>query len=121
MQRFAEMGLDLYSQIEKYQKAGHGVLVADLVCDVLRNSSDYLNALLSLDASYMPAQPYGAGGEAMGGMASNTGSGGGTFGVLRNAMAPRLLKMNLDERNLDVHSMRERTARILRLLRGLSL
>lgn len=61
MQRLAEMGLDLHSQIAKYQNAGNGVLLAELVCIVLRKSSDYLDVLLSLNASHKSGNPNAAG------------------------------------------------------------
>ncbi|CAE7205728.1 Zn2-Cys6 DNA-binding protein [Pyrenophora teres f. teres] len=53
MQHLARIGLDLYAQVTKYQKAGDNVVIADLVRDVLHSSTDYLNRLLSLDGTFV--------------------------------------------------------------------
>ncbi|KAA8615011.1 hypothetical protein PtrSN002B_003940 [Pyrenophora tritici-repentis] len=53
MQHLAKIGLDLYAQVTKYQKAGDGVVMADLVRDVLHSSTEYLNRLLSLDGTFV--------------------------------------------------------------------
>ncbi|KAF1923403.1 uncharacterized protein M421DRAFT_425924 [Didymella exigua CBS 183.55] len=56
MQHLAKIGLDLHVQITKYQKAGDSAVMADLVCDVLCSSTDYLNRLLSLDCTFVSGQ-----------------------------------------------------------------
>jgi len=53
MQHLAKIGLDLYAQVTKYQKAGDCIVLADLVRDVLHNSTNYLNRLLSLDGTFV--------------------------------------------------------------------
>jgi len=53
MQHLAKIGLDLYAQVTKYQKAGDCIILADLVRDVLHSSTNYLNRLLSLDGNFV--------------------------------------------------------------------
>ncbi|EUC44415.1 hypothetical protein COCMIDRAFT_98349 [Bipolaris oryzae ATCC 44560] len=56
MQRLAKIGLDLHEQTTKYQKVGDSIVMQDLVSDVLRSSTEYLNCLLSLDETFISNQ-----------------------------------------------------------------
>ncbi|KAH8728890.1 hypothetical protein GQ44DRAFT_818675 [Phaeosphaeriaceae sp. PMI808] len=64
MQQLAEMGLEFHSQILKYQGNNNDEQPLDLISEVLRSSTNYLNALLSLDASslYIRSNGIDAGG-----------------------------------------------------------
>ncbi|PSN66428.1 hypothetical protein BS50DRAFT_574858 [Corynespora cassiicola Philippines] len=57
MQQFADLGLTLFSHMEKYQKIDTDFPMSELAGDVLRSSTDYLNLLMSLDPSFLPSQP----------------------------------------------------------------
>ncbi|ENH99628.1 hypothetical protein COCC4DRAFT_28215 [Bipolaris maydis ATCC 48331] len=56
MQRLAKIGLDLHEQTTKYQKVGDNIVMQDLVSDVLRSSTEYLNCLLTLDETFISNQ-----------------------------------------------------------------
>lgn len=56
MECLAKIGLDLHEQTTKYQRCGDNVTLQDLVSDVLRSSTDYLDCLLSLDETFASSQ-----------------------------------------------------------------
>ena len=56
MQQLAKLGLDLHAQIVKHQTAGDMIAMEELVADVLRSSTDYLNHLVSLDSTVIASQ-----------------------------------------------------------------
>ncbi|KAF9636579.1 hypothetical protein BFW01_g7475 [Lasiodiplodia theobromae] len=57
MKHLADLGLGLHPKIARYQKASDDEVMRDLVGDALQSSTDYLNTLLVLVASFTKTQP----------------------------------------------------------------